>query len=64
MPAPETITHGGFPEQERPQQQIEGCPINEEYFCFDNLNFTTGKTELYVGHNNFRRLEGKPTEIT
>jgi hypothetical protein len=25
---------------------------------------TIGKTELYVGHNNFRRLEGKPTEIT
>jgi hypothetical protein len=24
---------------------------------------TTGKTELYVGHNNFCRLEGKPTEI-
>jgi hypothetical protein len=29
-----------------------------------NLIFTTGKIEFYVGHNNFRRLEGKPTKIT
>jgi hypothetical protein len=28
------------------------------------VSYTTGKTELYVGHNNFRRFEGKPTEIT
>jgi hypothetical protein len=21
---------------------------------------TTGKIELFIGHNNFRRLEGKP----
>jgi hypothetical protein len=28
------------------------------------LIITTGKIELYVGHNNFCRLQGKPTEIT
>jgi hypothetical protein len=65
--------HFHLPEGRTPQwhfiRQIadDPCRLNVQLDLIITLSHaacTTGKTELYVGHNNFRRLEGKPMEIT
>jgi hypothetical protein len=37
--------------------------VNLVIELISHSKYNTGKTEVFIGHNNFCRLEGKPTEI-